>query len=183
MVTQDPLTAPGVGPERFRFALHVVLDHRVGGVEDRLGRSVVLVEDDRRDVVERLLELHDVPKVSPAKFVDAVVDDDAVRHVGVDRVDPEVVHRAVIRLERNVVHGADRPPVAAGDQDLHARSQVRDRHEVVHDAVVCQASTDVEAAGRRHSLRVIECHPVALVDGLVAQAPMLAGSQRVSGAA
>ena len=47
----------------------VVGDHRVRRVEDRLRAAVVLVEHDRGDVVERLLELSDVAHVGAAEPV------------------------------------------------------------------------------------------------------------------
>ena len=63
----------GVGPQRLRLALEVVVDHGVGGVEDRLGAAVVLVEHDRRDLGERVLELQDVAEVGAAEPVHRLV--------------------------------------------------------------------------------------------------------------
>ena len=56
----------------------VVRDHRVRGVEDALGRPVVLVEHDDRRVGERLLEPQQVPEVGAAELYIAlrVVTDD-----------------------------------------------------------------------------------------------------------
>ena len=78
----------GVGPQVLRLALEVVGDHRVGGVEDRLRAAVVLVEHDRRDVGERILELQDVAEVGAAELVDAVVHEHAVGDVRVRRRRP-----------------------------------------------------------------------------------------------
>ena len=63
----------GVGPQRLRLAFEVVLDHGVGGIEDRLGRAVVLIEHDRGHVVERVLELQDVAEVGTAESVHALI--------------------------------------------------------------------------------------------------------------
>ena len=73
MVADDPVAHAGVGPQRLRLAFEVVLDHGVGGVEDRLRRPVVLVEHDRGDLGERILELQDVAEVSPAEAVDTLI--------------------------------------------------------------------------------------------------------------
>ena len=63
VVAHDPVAATGVGPQVLRLAGGVVGDDRVGGVEDGLGAAVVLVEDDRGDLGEGLLELQDVAEV------------------------------------------------------------------------------------------------------------------------
>ena len=58
-----------VGPQLLGLAAQVVGDHRVGGVEDGLGGSVVLLEHDHGGVRERLLELEDVPDVRTSEAV------------------------------------------------------------------------------------------------------------------
>ena len=73
VVADDRLAAALVGPQLLRLAAQVVGDDRVGGVEDRLGRAVVLVEHDHRGVGERLLELEDVADVRAAEPVDRLV--------------------------------------------------------------------------------------------------------------
>ena len=109
----DGLAAALVGPELLRLAAHVVGDDRVGGVEDGLGRPVVLLEQDHRGVGERLLELEDVGDVGAPEPVDRVVHEHAVGHVGVRRVDLEVVDRArvVLVLDRLDL-GSHEPAVA-----------------------------------------------------------------------
>ena len=72
-VPDDPLTVTGVGPQPLLLAPLVVADHRVGGVEDRLGRAVVLLQQDRGGVGEVLLEVEDVADVGPAEGVDRLV--------------------------------------------------------------------------------------------------------------
>ena len=73
VVAHDAVARAGVGPQVLRLARRVVGDHRVGGVEDRLGAAVVLVEHDRRDVGEGVLELHDVAVVGAAEAVHRLV--------------------------------------------------------------------------------------------------------------
>ena len=73
VVADDAFTLSAVGPQRLRLALEVVVDDGVGGVEDRLCAAVVLVEDHRGDVGERLLEVDDVAEVGAAKFVHALI--------------------------------------------------------------------------------------------------------------
>jgi hypothetical protein len=99
VVADDAVTHARVGPQRLRLAFDVVLDHRIGGVEDGLRRPVVLVEHDRGDLGERILELQDVPEVGPTKFVDRVVHEHAVGDVRVRGRHLEVVHRPRVRLE------------------------------------------------------------------------------------
>ncbi len=72
-VAHDPLAGAGVGPELLGLAALVVADHRVGGVEDRLGRAVVLLEQDRAGVGEVLLEVEDVADVGAPEGVDRLV--------------------------------------------------------------------------------------------------------------
>ena len=72
-VADDPRAVAGVGPEALRLAALVVADHGVGGVEDGLGRAVVLLEQDRGGVGEVLLEVEDVADVGAAEGVDRLV--------------------------------------------------------------------------------------------------------------
>ena len=91
----DRLALALVGPELLGPVRRVVLDHRVGRVEDALRRPVVLVEHHRHRFGKRLLELQQVPKVRPAELVDRVVRDDAVGDEVVRAVDVDVVDRLV----------------------------------------------------------------------------------------
>ena len=62
-----------------RLAVEVVGDHRVGGIQDGLGRAVVLLEQDDLRVREVALELDDVADVGATERVDRLV---AVAHHG-----------------------------------------------------------------------------------------------------
>ena len=73
VVAQDLVARPRLGPQVLGLATHVVGDHRVGGVEHRLGGPVVLHQRDRGDVGERLLELEDVGDVGASEAVDRLV--------------------------------------------------------------------------------------------------------------
>ncbi|CAB4836394.1 unannotated protein [freshwater metagenome] len=69
----DAIAAALLAPEVLLLAIRVVLDDRVRRVEDRLRAAVVLVEHDRGDVVERILEQQDVAYIRPAPPVDTLV--------------------------------------------------------------------------------------------------------------
>ena len=62
-----------VRPQPLRLAITIVLDHAVRGVQDRLGRAVVLLERDHDGVREVLLELADVADVGAAEGVDRLI--------------------------------------------------------------------------------------------------------------
>src|SRR4029078_7565731 len=70
VIANDLLAVALVGPQLFGFARHVVRDDRVRGVENRLRRSVVLLEQNDRRLGEGLLELQDVANVRAAELVD-----------------------------------------------------------------------------------------------------------------
>ena len=67
VVADDAVAGAELAPQLLVLAARVVGDDRVGGVEDGLRAAVVLVEHDRGDVVERLLELRDVARSAPRK--------------------------------------------------------------------------------------------------------------------
>ena len=69
----DRVALPDVGPQLLAHPPAVVGDHRVGGVEDRLRRAVVLLELDLVRVGEVVLEVEDVADVGAAEPVDRVV--------------------------------------------------------------------------------------------------------------
>ena len=73
VVAHDAVAGAELAPQVLVLAAGVVGDDRVGRVEDGLGAAVVLVEHDRGDVVERLLELGDVAQVGAAEAVHALV--------------------------------------------------------------------------------------------------------------
>ncbi len=95
------------GPQVLRFAGEVIGDDGVGGVEDRLGGPVVLVEHDDRGIGEGPLELQDVPYVGAPPAVDRLV---GVAHhgdvvVGARQLDHELVLRPVgvlVLVDQNV---------------------------------------------------------------------------------
>ncbi len=66
----DRIALPEIAPQRLRLLPPVVADHRVGGIEDRLRRAVVLLQLDHVRVGERVLELEDVGDVRPPEPVD-----------------------------------------------------------------------------------------------------------------
>ncbi len=74
----DGQSAASVGPQTLIGTLHVLANNSVGGVEDVLGRTVVLLEFDNGAVFVVLLEIQDVPEIGPAPAVNAlpVVTDD-----------------------------------------------------------------------------------------------------------
>ena len=106
VVPGDQLAADLLGPQRLGLAHHVVGDHRVGGVEDRLRRPVVLLQHHHRGVRERILKIENVPDIRLPKFVDRVVDKHAVRNVRMRRPHLEVIDRsAVVACRHRVDHG------------------------------------------------------------------------------
>ena len=72
-VSEDLLARASLGPELFGFAPFVVLDHRVGGVQNSLGRPVVLLEQNHGRVGESRLELEDVTNVGAPEPVDRLI--------------------------------------------------------------------------------------------------------------
>ncbi len=73
VVPGDELAADLLGPEVLGLAGGVVGDDRVGGVEDALGRPVVLLQDDHRPLRVDLFEPHEVAVVGTAELVDALI--------------------------------------------------------------------------------------------------------------
>ena len=73
VVAHDRVAGAQLAPQVLGAARRVVGDDRVGGVEDDLCAAVVLVEHDRGQVLERLLELVDVAHISTPKCVDRLV--------------------------------------------------------------------------------------------------------------
>ena len=91
----DRIALAEIGPQRLAHPPAVVRDHRVGGVEDRLRRAVVLLELDDLGVREVVLEVEDVADVGAAERVDRVVGDEPGGDEVVRALDVEVVDRAV----------------------------------------------------------------------------------------
>ena len=97
----DRLAHAEVAPETLLDASRVVLDHRVGGVEDALRGAVVLLQAHHARVREVALEVEDVADVGAAPGVDGLVDvahdEDVAVRVG------EQAHDAVLRVVRVLV--------------------------------------------------------------------------------
>ena len=69
----DRIPLAQVGPQVLRLATAVVGDHRVGRVENGLGRAVVLLQPDHVGVDEGLFELEDVADVGPTEPVHTLI--------------------------------------------------------------------------------------------------------------
>ena len=70
LADDDLLAAVAVGPQVLGLLVDVVGDQPVGGVEDRLGRAVVLLEQDGVGIGKVPLELEDVADVGAAERID-----------------------------------------------------------------------------------------------------------------
>ena len=72
-VANDFVAVAAVCPEVFVGAIKVVADNRIGSAQNVLGRTVVLLEQNRRCAGEVFFELADVANVGSAKRVDRLV--------------------------------------------------------------------------------------------------------------
>ena len=72
-VALDLLARSGLGPQVLRLAVRIAGDDRVGRGQDRLGRAVVLLQQDRGRVRVVALELEDVADRRAAERVDRLV--------------------------------------------------------------------------------------------------------------
>ena len=104
-------------------------DDRVGGVEDRLGRAVVLLEADDLGVGVVALELEDVADVGAAPGVDRLVvvaDHGEVAVLAGEQVGEAVlgVVRVLVLVDQDVAEGALVVAQALGDllEQLHRAS-------------------------------------------------------------
>jgi hypothetical protein len=73
VVARDQFAARLLSPQRLRLAFDVVLDHGVRGVQDRLGRSVVLFERDDLGFRPVALEIEQVLDRRTAEGVDTLI--------------------------------------------------------------------------------------------------------------
>ena len=73
LVDRDRIAGAEIRPEMLRGPPPVVGNHGVGGVQDRLSRSVVAVEHDHSGVLIVPLEFEDVAHVGAPKRIDALV--------------------------------------------------------------------------------------------------------------
>ena len=69
----DPAPRPVICPEGFVFSGPVVADHGVGGVQDILGRPVVLLQADHHGIRIYFFKIEDVPDIGTAELVDRLV--------------------------------------------------------------------------------------------------------------
>ena len=72
-VVDDLLAALAIGPQPLVLAVAVLLDDGGRGVQDHLGRSVVLLEPDGLGVPEVVVEVHQVAQVGAAPLVDRLI--------------------------------------------------------------------------------------------------------------
>src|SRR3990170_2509716 len=92
LVDDDGAAGAVLRPEVLLLALLVEGDDAVGGIQDRLGGAVVLIQDDHRGVREIVLEVEDVADVGGAPGID--------RLVGVaDDADVAVTARPLLRQD------------------------------------------------------------------------------------
>ena len=145
-VPDDLGAVAGLAPEPLGLAALVVADHRVGGVEDRLGGAVVLLEQDRGGVREVLLEVHDVADVGAAERVDRLVR--VTDHHQLGGLDPlaagagllhlvgaELVDEGVLRVVGVLVLVDEHVAEAAAVDLAHLRERLEQVHRG-HDQVV-----------------------------------------------
>ena len=120
-------------PEPLRLAVRVAVDDRVGGVENRLRRAVVLLERDDVGAREVVLELGDVSDVGAPEGVDRLIlvadDRDVPVALREERHEPELgVVRVLVLVDHDVA-----PPVLPGGARLLV---VLEQEHGPHDQVV-----------------------------------------------
>jgi hypothetical protein len=69
----QPCPCVALAPQALAFAIPVVRDHGVGGIENVPGRAVVLLEPDHRGARERFLEVEHVGEIGAPPAVDGLV--------------------------------------------------------------------------------------------------------------
>ena len=170
-----------VRPQRLDLARAVVGDDRVGRVENRLRRAVVLLELDHVGVRPVVFEVEDVADVGSAEGVDGVVGHQPGRDVVVGALDIQVVDRRVDvhrfdpldEIERSVrgEHGHAGPDRGGGQErqrvlSASACGPVTEPRHLAHE----HRSRGLYPVHRRHGFAV------ALEAGFVA--PALGASLR-----
>ena len=73
LITRDGQALTSVRPQVLRGSPGVVGDYRVGGLENRLGGPIVLIENDHPSIWIVLLEVPNVADVRTSKLVDRLV--------------------------------------------------------------------------------------------------------------
>ena len=146
-VAEDRRPGLAVGEEALGPAALVVGDDRVGGVEDVLGRTEVLLQQDGGGVGEGLLELQDVADVGAPPAVDRLVR--VADHADVAVLAPEQ-HDELVLGPVGVLVLVDQDvaePLLVGRPHVVAALQQVDRH---HQQVV-----EVHGVGRQQPLLVL----------------------------
>ena len=69
----DQAALPLIRPENLLFSLHVVLDHFIGSIQNRLGRTVVLLQLDDRSFRKIFFVVQNIVDICAAKFVDRLI--------------------------------------------------------------------------------------------------------------
>ena len=134
----DRVALPDLRPQRLGLLPAVVADHRVGGIEDRLRRAVVLLELDDVGVGERVLELEDVRDVGAPEPVDRlgiVADDHQVAVLAGEQLQPAVlgVVGVLVLVDEDVAKAVGVALADLGEQLEHvdgAHEQVVEVHRV-----------------------------------------------------
>ena len=62
-----------VCPERLVLAPHIVFDHRVGRIQNHLGRAVILLQLDHAGVRVNLLKVQNIADIRPPEFINRLV--------------------------------------------------------------------------------------------------------------
>ena len=73
LADRDLLSAVPLGKEFLIHPIHVVANHRLGRIQNNLGRTVILLQQDHLCLRVLLPETIDVAEISPAPFVDRLV--------------------------------------------------------------------------------------------------------------
>ncbi len=139
------LTLSELREETLGLAVPVVLDHRVGGAENRVRRAVVLLESDRARPGKVALEVEDVADVGATEAVDRIVGDDPVGDEVVRPFDIEVEHRTI---EVDPLHSFDDVEVGVFREHHHAGTDRGGRHERKRVPVLRRRLALVNRAGR-----------------------------------
>ena len=105
------LAAARVRPQALGLLAAIVGDHPVGGVEDRLGGAVVLLQLDHRRLGEVALELEDVADVGMPEAIDGleiVADDEQVAVLLAEKLEEPVLDpvRVLVLVDEHPAEGA-----------------------------------------------------------------------------
>ena len=115
--------------QHLRVLLRRAVDDRVGEVEDRLRRAVVLLERDDPRAGEELREVHDVAEVGAAEGVDALASSPTAMTLSCVAASPRTISACsavgvLVLVDHDVAVGAREP---LGDVSGTSRSRSRSR--------------------------------------------------------